>query len=280
MSECYRDYFIKNDHILKCENFRDSDVLEGTSLYEVIRIIDGIPLFLEKHLERLKYSSNIVKLRLWMEINEIKNKISEVIKVNNIFDGNVKIVFNFNKNDESEKNTFLAYFIPHHYPSEKQYSEGVKTILFFAERNNPNAKVVNDNLRRRTDEKMKETGSYEALLVDKSGNITEGSRSNIFMVKGDVVISAPLGDVLPGITRQSIIDICSQEGLNFREERVSYKDLKAIDALFITGTSPKVLPIKSVDDKFFSSSTNIIVQNILRAYNNNIDIYIKQNKII
>jgi branched-chain amino acid aminotransferase len=100
------------------------------------------------------------------------------------------------------------------------------------------------------------------------------------MVKGDVVISAPLGDVLPGITRQSIIDICSQEGLNFREERVSYKDLKAIDALFITGTSPKVLPIKSVDDKFFSSSTNIIVQNILRAYNNNIDIYIKQNKII
>jgi branched-chain amino acid aminotransferase len=274
LSECYRDFFIMDSNVLKSEEFFDSMITEGTSLYEVVRVINGVPLFLEKHLERLKNSAHIVGLKLWLNIEDIKANMLELISVNKVEEGNIKLVFNYKNEEIKQHKTFLAYFLKHHYPSDKQYREGVGTVLCFKERMNPNAKVINTNLKSEADEIMKKSGAYEAILVDRNGNITEGSRSNIFMVKGDTVVTAPFEDVLPGITRQFIIDICSNENINFAEERLNYKDIEKLNALFITGTSPKVLPINQVNDYIFSSGANIIVEKIMRAYNRIIENYI------
>lgn len=280
MSECYSKFFIRNSEVLKSEDFEESIVSTGTSLYEVIRVIDKVPLFLEKHLERLKNSAQIVNLKLWMDLNEVKEKLLELIKINQIEEGNVKIIFNYNNSEEHIKHTFLTYFIKHHYPSKEQYENGVPTILCFKERSNPNAKIINNELRKIADEKIKRSGAYEAILVDRNNNITEGSRSNIFMVKEDTVLTAPLTDVLPGITRQIIIEICRSENIKIEEQKVNYKDLRGLDALFITGTSPKVLPINKVEDILFNSSNNNIVQRIMKAYNKIIGNYIADNKVL
>jgi branched-chain amino acid aminotransferase len=253
-------------------------ITEGTSLYEVVRVVDGVPLFLEKHLERLKNSADIVNLKLWLSIEEIKAKMLELMKVNKVDQGNIKIVFNFNKEGLQKRNTFLVYFLKHHYPTKQQYEKGVPTIICSMERTNPNAKVINTNLKNVTDEMMKKTGAYEAVLVDKNDYITEGSRSNIFMVKNGTVVTAPIDDVLPGITRQFIIEACRRENIKFSEERVKYQEIDKLEALFITGTSPKVLAINKVNDYIFPSSTNIIVQNIISAYNRIIEEYIRINK--
>jgi branched-chain amino acid aminotransferase len=273
VSECFRKFFVKDNEILNCDEFLDSNINEGTSLYEVIRIIDSVPIFLERHLERLQNSAAIVDLQLWMSIDEIKEKMLNLIRLNSVTEGNIKIVFNYNK-----QNTFLAYFLSHHYPSDTQYKEGVSTIFCFKERTNPNAKIINNDLRKLTDERMKEAGAYEAILVDSKGNITEGSRSNIFMVRENTVLTAPLSDVLPGITREIIIQICRDEKIKFLEERVNYSHVDELDGLFITGTSPKVLPINKIDDFVFNSSTNIIVKKIMRHYNSIISDYIINNR--
>ncbi|MCM8710940.1 aminotransferase class IV [Clostridium sp. SYSU_GA19001] len=280
MSECYSKFFIRNTEVLREEVFQDSLVSTGTSLYEVIRVIDGVPLFLEKHLERLKNSAQIVNFHLWMDLNDIKEKLLELININNVLVGNVKIIFNYNNNEGKEKRTFLAYFIKHHYPSKELYENGVSTILCFMERDKPNAKIINNELRKITDEKMKSSGAYEAILVDKNENITEGSRSNIFMIKENVVLTAPIVDVLPGITRQIIMDICKAENIQIEEKRVSYKELKELSALFITGTSPKVLPVNKVENIMFNSSKNSIVLKIKEAYDKIIETYIVNNKIL
>lgn len=274
MSECVSEFFIRNSKILSGNHFEDREVLEGVSLYEVIRVIEGVPVFLDRHLARLNNSASIVNLKLWMNQEEIKEKLLQLISVNNTNEGNIKIVFNFN-----DENTFLTYFIAHHYPSEDQYKNGVSAVLCFIERNNPNAKVINKELRKATDEKMEKTGAYEAILVNKSGNITEGSRSNIFMVRGNKVLTAPLEDVLPGITRDIIIEICKMDGIEFAEERIAHERLKELDAIVLTGTSPKVLPINKIENLTLSSSTNAIVQNIITAYNRTIRLYIQQNSV-
>lgn len=279
MSECYRDYFIKDSEVLESDKFSDSMITEGTSLYEVIRVIKGVPLFLEKHLERLNNSASIVNLELWLNAEEIKAKMLELMKANNVEEGNIKLIFNYGGNGARDNRTFLTYFLKHHYPSEEQYKNGVSTILCFMERSNPNAKVINTNLKETTDEMMKKNSAYEAILVDRNGNVTEGSRSNIFMVIGDKVVTAPLEDVLPGITRQIMIEICTKENIIFSEERIKYQEIDTLDALFITGTSPKVLPINKINDYIFHSSTNIIVQNIMCAYNSIIEEYIRNNKV-
>ncbi len=278
MSECYKALYIENSSVKSSEDFLDKMVTEGTSLYEVVRIIHGVPLFLEKHLERLKNSAVLANLELWLSVEEIKAKMLKLMEVNKIEEGNIKVVFNFKEEASGMKNNFLAYFLKHHYPTEEQYKNGVPTILCNMERNNPNAKIINASLKNTTDEMMRETGAYEAILIDKNGNITEGSRSNIFMVKKDTVVTAPLEDVLPGITREYIIEACRRENIKFAEERVKEKDINKLDALFITGTSPKVLPINKINDYIFPSSTNLIVQSIMSAYNRIIEEYIKSNK--
>ncbi|ERI90881.1 aminotransferase, class IV [Clostridiales bacterium oral taxon 876 str. F0540] len=278
MSECYGKLFIENEKILNCEEFCDETVLNGTSLYEVIRVIDSVPIFLEKHLGRLYNSAKLAHKELWMNKNDILDALLKLIEVNNTSEGNVKIIFNYSEINLEEKHTFLVYFIEHHYPTEEQYSLGVPTVSFYKERSNPNAKIVNNNLRKETDEKIKSKGVYEAILVDRNNLITEGSRSNIFMVKDNCVITAPLNAVLPGITREIIIEICKKEGIRFTEENINFNQISDFDALFITGTSPKILPISKVDDFVFNSSTNIIVQSIMRHYNRIIEEYIKENK--
>lgn len=280
MSECYRDFFILNSKVLNNEEFEDSMVSKGTSLYEVIRIIDEVPIFLENHLERLKNSAHLAGLKLWMDIDEIKESLIKLIKVNKVKEGNVKIVFNYENKEEMFNHTFLAYFVRHHYPDKEQYENGVATILCFMERSNPNAKIINTSLRKAADEMLKESGAYEAILVDRNENITEGSRSNIFMVKGDTVLTAPLEDVLPGITRQMIIKICKDKNIKLKEEKLNYNRLKELDALFITGTSPKALPISKVENITFNSSNNSIVQKIMTAYNDIIEKYKLINKIL
>lgn len=280
MSECYRDFFIYNFNVLKNEQFEDSMVSKGTSLYEVIRIIDQVPIFLENHLQRLQNSAGIADIKLWMDKDEIKENIIKLIKVNKVKEGNIKIVFNYEGKEENPKNTFLAYFIRHHYPSKKQYENGVPTVLCFMERSNPNAKIINTDLRKAADEKLKESSAYEAILVDRNGNITEGSRSNVFMVKEDAVLTAPLEDVLPGITRQMIIKICNDENIKLKEDKINYNGLNELDALFITGTSPKVLPINKVENIIFNSPNNSIVQKISAVYNNIIEKYKLTNKVL
>lgn len=278
MSECYGANFIKNEDVLNKAEFMDKNINEGISLYEVIRVIDKVPLFLDRHLERLNNSAALINKKIWMDKEELKSKLYKLININNYSEGNIKIIFNNLGNDLAEENNFYAFFIESHYPKEEDYKNGVDTVFCFMERSNPNAKIINKELREYSNKLIEENNVYEAILVDKQGYITEGSRSNIFMVKGDRLITAPLEDVLPGITRTIIIELCKAEGMRFEEEKVNYKDVKDLDAAFISGTSPKILPINKINDLKLSSSTNYIVQNIMRAYNISIDNYINTNK--
>jgi len=67
------------------------------------------------------------------------------------------------------------------------------------------------------------------------------------MIKGDEIITAPVEGVLPGITRSEIIKACEELGLRVREENIHCEHIKNLDGLFISGTSPKVLPINEVE---------------------------------
>jgi Branched-chain amino acid aminotransferase/4-amino-4-deoxychorismate lyase len=260
LSECLYKYFILNDQAKNCNEFDDGLLSDGKSLYEVIRIIDRKPLFLQRHLERLENSARLINVELWFTKDEIKEKLEQLIEENNITIGNIKFVFNV------DNNIFLAYFVKHHYPSKDDYKNGVKTIFYHGERKNPNAKIINMGFREAVDKEIRDKNAYEAILVDRNGFITEGSKSNIFMIRDRKVITSPLEDVLPGITRNVIIEVCRKMGLEVLEEKVHYEDVKDLDGLFISGTSPEVLPISKVENVEFNSSQNEFVLKIMDGY--------------
>ena len=275
MEKCVNQFFIYDGEILKNIDFKETMISSGKSIYEVIRVIEGVPLFLEEHLERLINSIKISNLTLSSNASDIKRNILKLIEINESLEGNIKIVFNYVNDD----NKFIAYFINHSYPTKEQYKNGVTTALFYGERNNPNAKVINLDFRNTVDREIKEKNVYEAILIDNEGNVTEGSKSNIFMVKGNVVITAPIDAVLPGITRQSIIDVCNDLDIEVKEENVSVKKLLAMDGIFISGTSPKVLPVNAIYDKSHFNSNNKIILSIMNGYDEKIQHYIDKHKI-
>ncbi|MGL5151832.1 MAG: aminotransferase class IV, partial [Clostridium sp.] len=144
---------------------------------------------------------------------------------------------------------------------------------YFGERNNPNEKIVNNSFRNKVNEEIKNNNAYEAILVDRNEYITEGSRSNIFFIKGNNLITSPIENVLPGVTRKNIMEVAKSNNIEIIEEKIKYRDLKDIDALFISGTSPKILPISEVLEEKFDIN-NILLRELMISFNKKVSNYI------
>jgi len=247
MNECYGKKFILNGMLETADSFDNSLVYEGDSVYEVILMVRNSPVFFYDHMERLASSVRMQKKKMLADASVLKRDIINLTKSEKRKEINLKIVFNYNRDSFN----YLVYFIEPIYPSEKQYENGVKGILFYAERKDPGSKVINHKLRSSIFHKLILDGGYEALLVNEKGQITEGSRSNIFFLKNDTLVTAPDNMILCGITRKHILDICRANNIKVRLACVRADRISDYDAIFMTGTSPMVLPFSSVDDKVF-----------------------------
>lgn len=244
--------------------------MQDKIIYEVLRVIDKKPIFLENHLERMENSFKLINEEFKLSYEEISTKIHELIVHENKSYGNIKITYGVNEK------ILKVFFVEHSYPYEEMYKNGVKTILFFGERENPNAKIINDDFREKVNNEIKGQKAYEAILVDKNGYITEGSKSNIFMVKENKLLTSPTKAVLPGVTRGEIIKIAEKLGIEVEEVEYRYSDIDKLDGMFISGTSPKVLPIKAVNDIKLDSN-NSIIRKLMMEYDHEIVEYIKNH---
>ncbi len=238
------------------DQFDNSLVYEGDSVYEVIRMVKGCPVFFHDHMERLLTSTNLQNKEMLANAETLKKNIITLTKSDRKKEANLKIVFNYNMDSRN----YLVYFIEPIYPTEEQYRKGVKGILFYAERKDPASKVINHKLRSSIYHKLILEGGYEALLVNEKGQVTEGSRSNIFFLKGESLVTAPDSMILNGITRKHILEICREQNISVRMACVKADRISDYEAVFMTGTSPMVLPFNYIDDKKFKVSLPLIAK--------------------
>lgn len=261
MNECFGMNFIFNGELRPSGIFDISFVYEGDSIYEVLRMVNGIPLFFSDHMERLASSVKYQNKELLADITTLKKDILKLTKSDKKKESNLKIVFNY-KNGSSN---YMVYYIEPHYPTEEQYRKGVKGILFFARRKDPESKVIDHELRSSINDKLVKEGAYEALLVNENNLVTEGSRSNIFFLKDETLLTAPDNMILSGITRKHILEICIENCINVELACTSIYDLSEYNAVFMTGTSPMVLPFCCINDKFFNVKQPLI-ENLRQLY--------------
>lgn len=272
MRECIHTYFLLNGRNVKTEHFPTEFFNKGLSVYEVIRIIEGTPLFLEDHIQRLKTTLQLKKLEYDLKPGYFNEQIRNLVQANDCYTGNMKILWHFCNGRFNS----VFYFISHKYPAAHQYSQGVKLITVRAERNEPQAKLVNWDLRKIIDDKIANKKVFEALLINKKGFITEGSKSNIFFVsKDNIVYTAPMENVLPGITRKYVIEICHKHKIKLIEKGIPYKGIHEFEGAFITGTSPKVLPVKRIDSETYNPDIKLI-KTIMGAYDKIINDYLEK----
>ncbi len=270
MRECLGKLFIDNGNITDKSAFKDTFLNYPHYIYEVFRVIDGVALFLEDHLDRLKKTCELSEHCHGFSSEDIYRQVYKLIKANNFSYGNMKMVLYM---DAQKSRHFLVYITEHQYPSQQQYNDGVPVALFNGIRENPNAKVMDVKLRNATNNMKQELKVYETLLVDQEGCITEGSRSNVFFIRNGKVITPPLQDVLPGITRKHIIEVCENNSIPLTEEKVPARSVVVMEAAFISGTSRKVLPVNRIDNLEFDHD-HPLTRKLQKGFNNRVADYI------
>lgn len=244
------------------------------NVYEVIRVIDGQPLFLEDHLDRLDESLTLEQLPRQAPREELRNRIMLLSKHCTVSEGNIKLLVN-----GAHPGDLYLYFIPHRYPEDRLYQVGVDTRTLFLERENPNAKVLRSSFRNTVRNFLKNQEIYEALLVNREGFITEGSRSNVFFFVDGALVTPPLKDVLGGVTRKHVLELARAMEIPLWQEPLHMKRLSAVEGAFLTGTSPKVLPIRSINGILLPSATHPHIQSLLMAYDDLVERYLSQHHL-
>ena len=256
----------------------DSKILyAGVSFYEVMKIKEKTPLFLDDHLKRLACSVYSGNSPASPPLKILKEHIKLLVDINSkIEEGNVRLTLHFPLSLHDNPDIY-TYYIPFYYPTAKEYASGISLTPLHAERHNVHSKMINMDFRSAVNQKLQNDNAYEALLIDKEGYITEGSKSNFFMIKGNTIVTAPEKDVLPGITRKYVLEISRSLALDIKEFKIHFSEAGNYESCFITGTSPGVLAVRNIGPESYSHD-NHLLNLISRKYEKLVGDYIRIHK--
>lgn len=252
--DCFGKYYYLDGLIMNTDAAEELPPGE-TSFYEVIRTSGGIPIFFEDHINRLR-EGIATRYHVPGDLEkQITTGISALAEMDPLPQINIRVTVAFT----GREHILHICYVPSTYPSEKMYTDGVKVILYRAERLDPGVKLLNMRLRLAINAELENQNAYEAFLVNKEGLITEGSRSSAFFVTSDgCLYTAPDKMVLPGITRKYIISICRKEGISIYFEPVEASMISMFPAVFLTGTSPMVLSVERIDSVRFVTAMSLV----------------------
>ncbi len=244
------DYFSHNGTVLpskqaivRLDNIQYS---YGFGVYETLRVTRGVVFFMREHVERLFESARIIGLEHHFDATLIKDSIADVLKAGGTTDCNLKMLLIGGQKPQSA-DLYILVLNPL-YPDRKLYRNGAHSVSYRYERYLPHAKTLNmlpSYLAYRT---ARMAGAYDALLVNSAGCITEGSRTNFFCIQGKTIVSPPESELLLGVMRAAVLKVAHENNYTYIERDIPISSLEKYDGAFLTSTSSKIIPLRSVDN--------------------------------
>jgi branched-chain amino acid aminotransferase len=233
-------------HVLSHGMHYGSAVFEGIRFYKTAR---GPAVFrLREHVDRLYKSARVFRMKIPMTRDELHGACVDLVRVNQLESGYIRplVYFGYGMLGINPGNNPVNVAIAA-WPWGKYLGAGtIKVKLSRFIRNHPrttiaNAKVcghyVNSIL---ANQEAKDAGYSEALLLDYNGYVAEGPGENLFIVKEGILRTPPLGTILPGITRATVIQMACDMGYEVDEAPLTVDDLKGADEAFFTGTAAEI----------------------------------------
>ena len=234
----------------------------GDGLFETMRSYSGKIFRLEGHLDRLFRSARSIFIDLPMTKNEIRSAINASIEINKLSNSIVRLTITRGEQDPglnidySALPTVVILVRPTKVISKNVYKKGIGIKLYkkSAIRIQGISKQIKScnylsNILLR--EKAIKEGFFEAILLDNDNNATEGTISNIFIIKNNQLKTPSLNEfVLSGIIREAILDICRTNNISFKETAITEKDLYEADEIFLTNSGIEVLPVSNINHRY------------------------------
>ena len=239
----------------------------GYSVFEGIRsyktVTGDTKIFKEAaHFERLKNSALALNLPYHWTAEELISATYEVLKRNNLQDAYIRPVV-FAPANMSFAQNLESYITIQAWEMQPFLGEKLLRVMTSSfERPNPKgfkieAKVaghyVNSIL---ASQEAKTKGYDEALLLDMTGHVAEGPGANVFYEEGGKLFTPSTGNILSGITRSTVLEICKELHIPVEEKQITPQELKGSDAAFFCGTAAEIIGWESLDDIPFKKHWN------------------------
>lgn len=231
----------------------DLAIQRGVGTFESIRIYNGRPFAMALHLERLAESVEGAGIRG----GEIIKQLPEIIRGGlalpemKDFDGIVKPYVtggDINDGGTFPRPRFFVIFDVAHKPTEEELKNGIALEPNHIDRPYPTIKSINYLFGLIPLSKSSKS-NFESLYITPEGEITEALSSNFFLCKDGKLITAPVGRVLKGVTRDIIITLARENGFTVEERCPREEELAQADEAFITGSVKEILPVVRVDSQ-------------------------------
>ena len=237
----------------------DHGLLYGDGVFEGIRSYNGRVFKLDEHLERLYDSAKSIMLQIPIPIETMKEKVLETLRLNHLREAYIRLIVTRGVGDlglDPDKCPTPSIIIIADkitlYPP-KFYEEGLDIVTVSVRRNyaeaiNPRIKSLNylNNILAKIE--GKQAGAEEVLMLNAEGYVVECSGDNIFWVKNEVLVTPPVHiGILEGVTRNSVIDLARDAGMQVEERVFTRHDLYIADECFLTGTAAEVIPVVKID---------------------------------
>lgn len=242
----------------------DHGFLYGEGVYETLRTYGRVPFQFVEHMARLRRSAEMIALSVPMTDAALRAEIDRTAAACEGASGDeiyIRVLLTRGVGDLSYRlastpaPSLVIIVKPLKPFPARNYTDGIRVSLVDIRRNHPHAlnPLIKSNNLLNNALAMQEAyrrGAEEAVMLNQVGQVTECSQSNIFIVKAGALATPPLSaGLLPGITRQFVLDLAAGLAIPGGERQVSADDVVGADEVFITSTTREITPVTTIDVK-------------------------------
>ncbi len=239
----------------------DHGLLYGDGVFEGMRAYNGVVFRLTQHLERLYTSGRSILLDIPMQMDALAAAVNETVARNQLSDAYIRLVvtrgagaLGLDPARTSDPQIIIIADRIELYPDEA-YTNGLEIVTAATIRNHPAAlsprvKSLNylNNIMAKVEGKL--AGCSEALMLNHQGEVAECTGDNIFIVRRGQLLTPPIdAGILEGITRNAVIDLATEAGIDVLEVALTRHDIYIADECFLTGSAAEVIPVIKLDDR-------------------------------
>jgi branched-chain amino acid aminotransferase len=243
----------------------DHGLLYGDGIFEGIRAYNGRVFKLKEHIDRLFYSAKAIMLRIPLAHAAIMKAVVDTCRKNKIRNGYIRLIvtrgvgtLGLNPNRCKNPSVIVIADKIQLYPPA-YYRNGLDIITVPTTRNlhsalNPAIKSLNylNNILAKIE--ANNGGCEEAIMLNAEGFVSECTGDNIFILKGDQLLTPPLSaGALYGITRQVVMGLGREAGLTVAEPNLTRYDVFNADECFLTGTGAELIPVVKIDGRLIGT---------------------------
>jgi len=238
---------------------------DKVGVFTTIYVYKSTPLFLDKHIERLLESADVMGIRHSFDKQTISGRVMEAAERNP-----EELVIRPFIIEENGDYSLPVISSPIEFFPKQGYTKGIKAVTYKGLRTRPAAKSINRDINLEAQAHAKSSRALEALFVDDEGYVSEGTRSNLFYVKDNIIYTTKK-NVLEGVTRQIILEI-----RDVVEQDVKLEELINADEVFISGSTKKIVPVVEIDGKQIGNGKpGPVTNDVMKGFEEAVERYVE-----